>query len=87
MLLIEKHNPWRLLLIEKHIWGPPGGRKKRKEIIAFLGAGAKKARVGSSGERNTGCELSSWRHEAKRFPGTSVKSESNSIEIGLAISG
>ena len=47
----------------------------------------KKAAVGSSGERNTGCELSSWRHEAKRFPGTSVKSESNSIEIGLAISG
>jgi hypothetical protein len=43
MLLIEKHNPWRLLLIEKHIWGPPGGRKKRKGIIAFLGAGAKKA--------------------------------------------
>ena len=35
MLLIEKHNPWHLL-IEKHIWGSPRGMKKKKKGITAL---------------------------------------------------
>jgi hypothetical protein len=36
MLLIEKHNPWHLL-IEKHIWGstPRGTKKEEKGIMRY----------------------------------------------------